>query len=190
MVTGVETAGLVLAAFPIVAGGLGSYIAGCNILIRWRNQRKYGRELRTFQRQLETQKVIYLNTLEDLIGGIVCSDADKSLLINEPGGPAWRRPEYDTRLRERLGQSYQAYVGTMTDLLESMTFLRERMNQNRPEVVRFPLALILNRYRASQRTTRSVASHVLTMLPAFEETRVLYQKRARKFQNGLTRKHI
>jgi hypothetical protein len=149
MVTGVETAGLVLAAFPIVANGLGSYIAGCNMLLRWRNQRKHGRELRTFQRQLETQQVIYLNTLEYLIGSIVHSDADKSLLINNPGGPAWTRAEYDTRLHERLGQSYQAYVGTMTDLLESITFLKEKLNLNRPEMVSSFLIHLQQRYRGS-----------------------------------------
>jgi hypothetical protein len=32
MMTGVETAGLILAAFPLVVNGLGSYVAGANTL--------------------------------------------------------------------------------------------------------------------------------------------------------------
>src|SRR2546423_8681030 len=43
MVTGVETAGLVLAAFPLVVNSLGSYVSGANMLRRWRNERMYGR---------------------------------------------------------------------------------------------------------------------------------------------------
>jgi hypothetical protein len=46
MVTGIETAGLVLAAFPLVVNGLGSYVAGADTLRRWRNERMYGRELK------------------------------------------------------------------------------------------------------------------------------------------------
>jgi hypothetical protein len=135
MVTGVETAGLVLAVFPLVVNGLGSYVAGANTLRRWRNERMYGRELKHLQRQLETQRVIYLNTLEELLAGIVHSDADRALLINDPSGPTWKHKEYETLLHERLGQSYHAYLATVNDLHESITLLEEKTSLNAPERV-------------------------------------------------------
>jgi hypothetical protein len=133
MVTGVETAGLVLAAFPLVVNGLGSYVAGANTLRRWRNERMYGRELKHLQRQLETQRVIYLNTLEELFTGIVYSDAERALLINDPSGPTWTRKEYETLLCEKLGQSYHAYLATVNDLRESITLLEEKTSLNESE---------------------------------------------------------
>ena len=135
MVTGVETAGLVLAAFPLVVNGLGSYVAGANTLRRWRNERMYGRELKHLQRQLETQRVIYLNTLEDLFTGIVYSDADRALLISDPSGPTWKRKEYEALLHERLGQSYNAYLATVNELRESITLLKEKTCLNASERV-------------------------------------------------------
>jgi hypothetical protein len=59
------------------------------------------------------QRVIYLNTLEELFTGIVYSDAERALLINDPSGPTWKRKEYETLLHERLGQSYHAYLATV-----------------------------------------------------------------------------
>jgi hypothetical protein len=135
MVTGVETAGLVLAVFPLVVNGLGSYVAGANTLRRWRNERMYGRELKHLQRQLETQRVIYLNTLEELLADIVHSDADRALLINDPSDPTWKRKEYETLLHEKLGQSYHAYLATVNDLCESITLLEEKTSLNAPERV-------------------------------------------------------
>jgi hypothetical protein len=130
MVTGVETAGLVLAVFPLVVNGLGSYVAGADTLRKWRNERMYGRELKHLQRQLETQRVIYLNTLEELLTGIVHSDAERALLINDPSGPKWKCKEYETLLHERLGQSYDAYLATVDDLRESVTHLEEKTGLN------------------------------------------------------------
>jgi hypothetical protein len=135
MVTGVETAGLVLAAFPLVVNGLGSYVAGANTLHKWRNERMYGRELKHLQRQLETQRVIYLNTLEELFTGIVHSDAERALLINDPSGPRWKRKEYDTLFREKLGQSYDAYLATVNELRESITLLKEKTSLSTSERV-------------------------------------------------------
>jgi hypothetical protein len=133
MVTGVETAGLVLAAFPLVVNGLGSYVAGANTLRRWRNERMYGRELKHLQRQLETQRVIYLDTLEELFTGVVYSDVERALLINDPSGSTWTRKEYETLLRERLGHSYHAYLATVNDLRESITVLEEKTSLNASE---------------------------------------------------------
>ena len=95
----------------------------------------YGRELKHLQRQLETQRVIYLNTLEELFTGIVYSDAERALLINDPSGPNWKRREYETLLHERLGQSYHAYLATVNDLHESITLLEGKISLNASEKV-------------------------------------------------------
>lgn len=73
MATGVETAGLVLAVFPLVVKGMQYYAEGLQTIQFWR---RYRRELQNHARRIKTQWVRYLNTIELLFGGIVGSDEE------------------------------------------------------------------------------------------------------------------
>ena len=73
MVTGVETAGLVLAVFPLVVKGMQYYAEGLQTIQYWR---RYRRELQNHARRIKTQWVRYLNTIELLFEGIVGSDEE------------------------------------------------------------------------------------------------------------------
>ena len=102
MVTGIETAGLVLAAFPIVVHGLSRYVEGVETIRYWR---RFRRQVADYARKLENQRIRYLDTLEELLDGIVKSNDDLATLINEPTCSAWQDDEYERRLRQRLGHT-------------------------------------------------------------------------------------
>ena len=64
MVTGVETAGLVLAAFPLIVKGLEAYIEGIQKIKQLRDFRKL---LKSYSVQLSTQQAIFQQTFQVLL---------------------------------------------------------------------------------------------------------------------------
>lgn len=121
--SGIEVAGIVLAVFPIVVKGLGSYVEGVQTVRTWR---QYRRELDGYKRQLETQRVWYLDTLEELLG-FVQSEEDLKELISDPGGTSWHNLDYEQHLRERLDHSYAPYLRTIRELLSTLQVMQRKL---------------------------------------------------------------
>lgn len=81
--SGIEAAGLVLAVFPIVVNGLQHFTEGVETIKCWR---RYQRELAKYSRTLETQRIVYLNTIESLFEGIIQYSDELEALIDDPEG--------------------------------------------------------------------------------------------------------
>ena len=111
MVTGIEVAGIALAVFPIVVNGLSHFAEGVETIKSWR---RYRRELTGYARTLESQRIWYLDTIEELLDGIVHSEEELAALSHDPGGDAWQRPEYEAKLKRRLDHSYNPYMANMS----------------------------------------------------------------------------
>ena len=124
MASGVETAGLVLAAFPLLVKGVTAYLDGIRTIKYWR---RYTRELRGYARRLKSQRVRYINTLELLFDGIVETEDELAALIAEPGGDLWRKPRYQRCLAARLDHSFDHFIDIVQSMQESMEELREKM---------------------------------------------------------------
>jgi hypothetical protein len=124
MITGVETAGLILAVFPILVQGLKAYAQGINTIRLWRS---HLRILRQFARDIEGERVVYLNTLEELFIGIASSEEELTQLLDNPGGDLWRQEEYNFKLHARLDHSYDTYVSRLLDLLEALNTLSKKL---------------------------------------------------------------
>lgn len=124
MVTGVETAGLVLATFPIVVSGLSHFAEGVDTIKSWR---RYRRQLTNYARTLEAEYVIYRNTVEELLDGIIHSDEELNMLLEDPGGLCWQKPQYEDQLRRRLDHSYPSYLVTMTDILTAVQAVQKKL---------------------------------------------------------------
>jgi hypothetical protein len=125
MVTGLETAGLILAAFPLLVHGLTAYSKGVNTIRDWRG---YRRILRQYARDLEGERVVYLNTLEELFIGIAPSEEELKQLIDNAGGPLWQNQEYDLKLRTRLDHAYDAYLLKLLALRELLETLSTKLD--------------------------------------------------------------
>lgn len=123
MVTGVETAGLILGSIPLLVSALEHYAEGIETIHKWW---RYKKELASLKRILGAEYDRFLNTCEELLAGIV---PDKVLaeLLEAPGGDRWRNPELERRLRMRLRNSFKSYLETVTDLLEVVNVLKDKL---------------------------------------------------------------
>ena len=124
MVTGVETAGLVLATFPIIISFLEHYVKGVEAIQRWRF---YTRELDAYARKLEISRVTYLNTTTKLLDGIVKSQDDLATMLSDPVSALWKKPEYTDSLRIRLDKSYEVYFATTNDMMQRLESLKTKL---------------------------------------------------------------
>ena len=124
MVTGIEVAGIALAVFPIVVNGLSRFAEGVETIQSWR---RYRRELAGYARTLECQQIWYLDTIEELLDGIVHSEEDFAALSHDLGGDAWQRPEYEAKLKRRLDRSYSSYMASMTNMLAALDKIRTKL---------------------------------------------------------------
>ena len=147
MVTGVETAGLVLASFPLVVNGLTRYVDGVQTIRYWR---RFRRELASYARKLENQRVWYLDTLEELFDGIVQSNDELAALVNDPVGPSWKKAGYEKQLRMRLGQSYDHYLDTLADIVATLEDMRDKLGVQAPgKVIRCRLGSLTGKLTLS-----------------------------------------
>lgn len=122
--SGIEVAGLVLAAFPLVIAGPKSYSEGVENIKSWR---RYRRQLSNYQEQLETQQTCFLNTITHVLDGIVATDLEMNALIEDPGGSAWKIKKYDLKLQIRLDHTYAAYFKSVTQLKHVLHVMKEKL---------------------------------------------------------------
>ena len=139
MVTGVETAGIILGSIPLIISALEHYAEGVGTIEKWW---RYKRELASLKRVLGAEYDRFLNTLEELLAGLV-PDAQLASLLLSPGGPAWSDAELSIKLQARLRNSYNSYLDTVNDLNEVVTILKGKLELDPNGKVILCLALTL-----------------------------------------------
>ncbi|KAL8702445.1 MAG: hypothetical protein Q9201_004396 [Fulgogasparrea decipioides] len=125
--SGIEVAGIALAVFPILINGLNHVVAGIETAKRWK---RYRVKLKDYADILDSASAYFLDTLEELLIDIVCSDEELSLLLGNPGGSPWKETAYDERLRRRLDRSYSSYFKTVSKLGQALQNMCERLGVN------------------------------------------------------------
>ncbi|KAH7092282.1 hypothetical protein FB567DRAFT_567300 [Paraphoma chrysanthemicola] len=119
--SGLEVAGVVLGSLPLVISALEHYANGIQTAKRyWR----YKSELRSLILQIDTERGIFINTLEQLLQGIVRIEHMKEFL-SCPGGKVWQDAE--GQLKERLRSSYEIYFGNVKGMARSLERMREKL---------------------------------------------------------------
>lgn len=135
--SGIEAAGLVLAVFPIVVNGLQHFTGSVETFKAWK---RYCRVLANYSRTLETQRVVYLNTIEKLLDGIIDSNDELEAIMKDPGAAF---PQYEKGLRTRLGRAYGNYNIIMADMLDALISVRNELGIEENGKVRFVLTFNL-----------------------------------------------
>ena len=69
-------------------------MAGIETLSRWR---LYKLKLKEYANILESARIYLLDTLDLLLSDIVYLGEDLNVLLEQPGGAAWKKPEYEER---------------------------------------------------------------------------------------------
>ena len=141
MVTGIETAGLVLAVFPIVVQVIDIYADGLRKIHRT-SARQHRRDLQLHAFELGSQKAMFIELLtrllEDVAGvELVQSNShvlsrgtvtEVSIDLNiEAIQHVLERRSVQDRIRERLGKTYQTYVDGIELVYELLHDLEERI---------------------------------------------------------------
>lgn len=122
MLTGVEVAGLVLAAVPILLTALEHYRQGFESVKIAKN---YLQHLRLLRREVKIQLSIFRHTLEHLLGYTVSPRILRSLL-REPDGQLWYEPDIQRQLKPFLGDSYEPFCETVIEFREIVVELLEK----------------------------------------------------------------
>jgi hypothetical protein len=119
--SGLEVAGVVLGSLPIVISALEHYANGVHTAKRyWR----YKSELRSLILQINTERGIFINTLEQLLGGLVGIEQMTEFLSN-PGGKVWQG--VNVQLKQRLRSAYEIYFGNVNGMARSLQRIREKL---------------------------------------------------------------
>lgn len=121
--SGVEAAGLVLAAFPLLISGLEHYANGAEAIRRAWN---YSREFKSLARKLETEKTIFQNAIEILLDDCVDIGTQQKLM-EDIGGKLWSQPSVESTLRQRLRGSFKSYVECVRGISDTITQLQKQL---------------------------------------------------------------
>ena len=120
--SGIEAAGLVLGAFPLVISALEQFEKTKKITSTWwRWRRAYEQHLRQISL---CQLNFTLNMKELLLPLLQCgaiSDNEYKQLLASPGGSSWRDKHIEIALKERLTDSFDDYVGILVDMSATVT---------------------------------------------------------------------
>jgi hypothetical protein len=112
-----------LGALPLVISALEHYANGIQTAKRyWR----YKSELRSLILQIDTERGIFINTLEQLLGGIVRIEHMTDFLSN-PGGDAWKNRDVDSKLKDRLRGVYEIYLGNVQGMEQSLKSIMAKL---------------------------------------------------------------
>lgn len=91
---------------------------------RWR---RYKLIVVTNAEKLESAYAFFWDTLEELLRNDIQSEEDAALMLEDPGGTLWKKPEYEEKLRRRLGRSYSSYMKTIVRLRQSLEAMCEKL---------------------------------------------------------------
>ncbi|KAI9847543.1 MAG: hypothetical protein M1838_000842 [Thelocarpon superellum] len=124
MVTGVETAGLVLAAFPLIMGALDHYQEGYEFIDDWWNFRT---TFLRFSNDIRVQKVLWEGNLEELLSPVAWPEEQKDELLRNSRSDGWRDPALDKALRNRYANAYDPFRIIIDDIHQKLEALTERL---------------------------------------------------------------
>jgi hypothetical protein len=130
--SGVEIAGLILGAFPLLIHALEHYGKGAKVLTDWwRIQRAYTK----CKQDLEYHKILFEDSVEQFLLPLVVDDDELKSLVDDPAGEAWEDEELEERLKERLPKSYTVFLNIMKDINELMETLKKELGVHNPQFV-------------------------------------------------------
>lgn len=74
--------------------------------------------------QIDTERGIFINTLEQLLGGLVGIEHMTGFLSN-PGGKVWQ--DVEVQLKSRLRSAYEIYFGNVSGMARALKKISEKL---------------------------------------------------------------
>ena len=116
--SGIEVAGLVLGAFPILLHTLESYREGAEVLKDWW---RIDRAFKKCRQDINYHRILFEGNIERFLLPLVADEDELKVLMANPAGDDWEDPELEARLKERLPKSYDLFldiIGEINTLME------------------------------------------------------------------------
>lgn len=126
--SGIEIAGLLLGAFPLLVSALENYRQSAEVLEDWWQIKK---EYKRCKNEIKAQELAFENNLERFLLPLVVDDDEIATLIAEPGGERWKDPTLEDKLKDRLPKSYGLFLDTIYDIKSTVDGLKEELGVNR-----------------------------------------------------------
>jgi hypothetical protein len=122
--SGLEIAGVVLGAFPIIISGLEN----------WHKASVVGEiifspdiERRLCLIDFQFEKIRYTRSLEALLIPLADEKRQVDEMVNAASSPHWKDTKLNDRLRDRLGESYETYMDIMSRMNETAEAFQEKL---------------------------------------------------------------
>ncbi|KAL8788383.1 MAG: hypothetical protein Q9195_007341 [Heterodermia aff. obscurata] len=126
--SGIELAGIVLAAFPLLISALEHYRETTEVLEDWWQIKK---EYKKCKNEIKVQELAFENNLERFLLPLVVDDHHIAALIADPGGEKWKDAELEVNLKSRLPKSYELFLDTIFDINATMDALKDELGIRR-----------------------------------------------------------
>jgi len=126
-----ETAGFILAGFPLIISALEHYRDGFEPLQEWW---KFESEFSNFIEELGTQQTRFDMNLEKLLDPFVTSGSQMNALLDQRSPEAWKDTALQGEIHNRLGNSYEWYIAICRKMNATLGGLEERLGIENGEV--------------------------------------------------------
>ncbi|KUJ07975.1 uncharacterized protein LY89DRAFT_742271 [Mollisia scopiformis] len=108
--SGVEIAGFVLAAFPLLISALEHYRETAEVLEGWWNIKT---EYKKCMRNIKYHQIVFEENLEELLLPLIADEEKLQRLLQNPGGHEWDDTELEKILQKRMPKTYSVYLDTI-----------------------------------------------------------------------------
>jgi len=122
--SGIEIAGILLGALPLIISGLEHWRDVARVGGFWWRVRK---EHTACLREVQYHAIIYRRNLKELLLPIADDSPEVTALISDPGGKGWSNKILQDRLEKRLLDSYNLYVEIIGEMNAAAEELREEL---------------------------------------------------------------
>jgi hypothetical protein len=122
--SGIEIAGLVLGAFPVLLYALESYRKSAEGLTEWW---RIQRTVKKCRQDLQYHRILFEGNLERFLLPLVVDDDELQTLMADPAGEGWEDPELEVRLKQRLPKSYDLFIDIMEGIQELVESLKKEL---------------------------------------------------------------
>lgn len=126
--SGLEVAGLLLGAFPLIISGLEHWREVAKVGgFFWRVRREYTK----CRSDVRFYELLYKRNLEELLLPIVDSAEEVTQLVSFPGGDKWSSRVLQERLEQRLQESYDLYMEIIQHMNDTAMELKGHLAFNK-----------------------------------------------------------
>ena len=129
--SGLEVAGVVLAAFPLILESLESQRKVARTWsIWWQIRREYQKS----SHELKYHQLAFERNLKFLLLPLVATDDQIESLLSTPGGPEWQNADLAQQLEQRLKGSLDAYLSIVHAMEETLDSLKKELGAHKSSI--------------------------------------------------------